>query len=126
MFKDVTGLQERDTCLAISFLLLLIWFFTKIAGFAYVAMFLMLLGMLWPAAMRPLAFCWFGLAKVLGHVMSSVLLSVIWAVLVLPVGLVRRSMGRDSMRLKEWRKGTDSCFVIRDHRYEADDLKNPY
>lgn len=126
MFKNITAIQQRDTCLAISFLLLLIWLFTKTVLFVYLAMALMLLGMLWPSSMRPLAFAWFGLATVLGHIVSSVLLTIIWAVLVLPVGFVRRAMGRDSLRLKEWHKGQGSCFVVRDHTYTANDLKNPY
>lgn len=95
-------------------------------GFVYAAMAVMLLGMIWPAAMRPFAFLWFALAKVLGGAMSSVLLAIVWASLVLPVGLIRRALGRDSLHLKQWRNGSASCFVSRDHTYTANDLKNPY
>lgn len=126
MLENITGIQQRDTCLAVSFLLLLVWLFTKYIAFIYAAMLLMLLGMLCPAAMRPLARLWFGLAQALGHVMSSVLLSIVWAILVVPVGLARRVMGRDSLRLKQWRDGTGTCFVERSHTYTASDLKNPY
>ncbi len=126
MFKSITGAQERDACLALAFLLLLVWFFCRNAGFIYAAMAAILLGMIWPASMRPFACLWFGLAKVMGGFMSSVLLAIVWLALVLPVGLARRAMGRDALGLRQWRSGRGSCFVVRDHAYTADDLKNPY
>ena len=62
----------------------------------------------------------------LGNVMSRVLLTVVWLALVVPVGLARRMLGKDAMRLKEWRSGDDSVFVARDHKYGPEDLQNPY
>lgn len=126
MFKSITGYQERDSCLALVFLLLLVWFFHRRVELVYAAMAALLLGMIWPGAMKPFAFCWYGLAALLGKIMSNVLLSVVWLLLVLPVGLFRRLLGRDSLRLKQWHDGGKSCFVIRDHTYDAGDLKNPY
>lgn len=126
MFKSITGSQERDACLALAFLLLLIWLFCKASGFVYAAMAVILAGMIWAPIMRPFAFLWFGLAKVLGGVMSSVLLSIVWAALVLPVGLIRRAMGRDALRLKQWHDGSASCFVERNHTFTAEDLRHPY
>lgn len=126
MFKSITGYQERDTCMALVFLLLLIWFFYRQAALVYASMALLLLGMIWPAAMRPLAFVWYGLAMLMGKVVSSILLGIVWLVLVVPVGLARRFMGKDSLRLKQWRDGSPSAFVVRDHVYEAADMKNPY
>lgn len=52
-WKNITKVQQRDTCLALTFLLLLIWLFTKQTAFVYAAMGLLLLGMLIPAAMSP-------------------------------------------------------------------------
>lgn len=126
MFKSITGYQERDSCLALTFLFLLIWLFSKRVELVYAAMAVLLLGMIWPSAMRPFAWFWYGLAAVLGKFVSSILLGMVWLVLVLPVGLIRRAMGRDSLRLTCWHKGEDTCFVVREHVYNADDLKNPY
>lgn len=126
MFKSITSSQERDACLALAFLLLLIWLFCKLNGLVYAAMAVILAGMIWSPLMRPFAFLWFGLARVLGGVMSSALLSIVWVALVLPVGLVRRAMGRDSLRLKQWHDGKDSCFVVRERTFTAEDLKHPY
>ena len=124
--SGITRIQERDACLALTFLLLLIWFFTRHAELIYAAMAFLLVGMIWSAAMRPLAFLWFGLSNVLGKIMSSVLLSVVYLVIVLPVAALRRLMGKDSLRLRQWRSGSESCFIVREHSYTAEDLKHPY
>jgi len=124
--KTITPLQCRDTCLALTFLLLLIQVFTKTAYLAYTAMLLLLLGMVFPNAMKVPARIWFGLSHLLGQVMSRVLFGIIWLLLVLPMGLVRRMLGKDSLRLKLWKQSSVSCFVERAHVFSAEDLKNPY
>jgi hypothetical protein len=124
--KNITPLQCRDTCLALTFLLLLIWFFTQNAYLVYAAMLLLLLGMAVPTAMKPLAWFWFGLSHVLGQVMSRVLLSIVYLLLVLPMGRIRRLLGKDSLRLKLWKQSDTSCFVERPHVFSAEDLQNPY
>lgn len=58
--------------------------------------------------------------------MSRVLLSVIYLVLLLPMGLLRRCMGKDALRLRWWKDGKDSAFVSRDHTFSKDDLVHPY
>lgn len=126
MFKSITGYQERDSCLALTFLLLVIWCFFRHNAIIYAAMAVLLAGMIWPGLMKPFAFAWYGLAMLLGKVTSSILLTVVWVCMVLPVGLARRLMGRDALGLKKWRNGSESCFVTRDHVYTSDDLKNPY
>jgi hypothetical protein len=124
--KKITPLQCRDSCLALTFLLLLIWLFTKNAYLVYAAMMLLLIGMVVPVSIKPLAWAWFGLSHLLGQVMSRVLFSLVYLLLVLPMGLIRRLFGKDSLRLKLWKQNNASCFVERPHVFSAEDLKNPY
>lgn len=123
---DMNSVKDRDAGLALSFLLLLIWLALRSPWLVYAAMAVLLLTMIWPPLLRPFAYIWFGLAIVLGKVVSTVLLSVIWLVLVVPVGLFRRLMGKDPLLLKLWRKDSGTCFVTRDHTYTSEDLKHPY
>ena len=124
--KKITPLQCRDSCLALTFLLLLIWFFTKNAYPVYAAILLLLIGMVVPVAMQPLAWVWFGLSHLLGQVMSRLLFGIVWLLLVLPVGLLRRLLGKDALRLRLWKRSDASCFVERAHVFTAEDLKTPY
>ena len=124
--KHISKIQERDTCLALTFLLLLIWLFAKHVYLVYAAMLLLLIGMVVPVAMKPLAWAWFGLSHLLGQVMSRVLLGIVYLLLVLPMGRIRRLLGKDSLRLTLWKQGGTSCFIERAHVFSAEDLKHPY
>ena len=46
--------------------------------------------------------------------------------LMLPVAVLRRLMGKDALRLRQWRSGSASCFIVREHLYTAEDIKHPY
>ena len=43
-----------------------------------------------PVGLTPLSWCWFGLARVLERVVTSVLLAVVYYLVVTPMGLLRR------------------------------------
>lgn len=119
-------IREKDTSLAFSFLFLLIWFFTHYNLLIYLSMLIIVTGMIFPFILRPLSCIWFWLASVLGHVSSTILLTFVWLVLVVPVGLLRRALGKDSLNLKKWHRNTDSVFVKRSHTFTAEDIANPY
>jgi hypothetical protein len=94
--------------------------------FVLIAVLLLLIDMIRPDIYKPLAKFWLGFSHLLGTVMSKVILTIIFFILVVPVGLLRRLMGKDALRLKEWKKGSNSVFKIRDHKLTSDDIKNPY
>lgn len=118
--------RDRDAGLALSLIFLLVWLGTRLAWPVYAAMAVLALTMIWPPFMRPCAWLWFGLAIVLGAVVSKILLSVVWLVLVVPIGLARRLMGKDSLGLKAFGKKEGSFFAVRNHVYDSEDLKHPY
>ncbi len=121
-----TPLQCRDTALAVFFLLLLIWFFSKNTNFVYAAGGFALYAMILPNSLSPVARLWFGLSHVMGGVMSRVLLGLLFLCLVVPVSFVRKCMGKDSLRLRLWKKSEESAYVVREHTYTKEDLKNVF
>ena len=124
--KTPTPLQCRDTALAVIFLLLLVWLFTRNVYLIYAAGAFTLYAIIAPNTLRPAARLWFGLSHVPGAVMSKVPLGLIFLVVVVPVSLVRRCMGKGSLRLRSWKKGAESAFVARDHTYTKEDLSNAF
>lgn len=126
MNLEMNHVKDRDAGLALSFLLLIIWLVMRSPGLVYAAMCVLLLTMIWPPFMRPFAWLWFGLSIVLGKVVSTILISLIWLIFVVPVGTIRRLSGKDPLILGSWRKNQESCFVTRNHTYTAEDLKHPY
>jgi hypothetical protein len=69
---------------------------------------------------------WLGLTNFLGIIVSRILLSVVYVLFLLPVGLIRRAMGKDSLNLTGFKKGNSSVMITRDIEFKADDIKNPF
>jgi len=120
---NATPEQSRDTGMALVLLCLLLTYFWQLQPLLPLALILLLLTMVWPRAFRPLAGLWFGLAQVMGTVMSNVILTVLFFALVTPVGLVRRVLGADALQLKKWKQGRDSVFAVRGELAHKEELE---
>lgn len=126
LFPASIGKKEAsDTGMALVLICLIVFLVTGTRQWVLGAAGLLLLNMTWPMAFKYPAKLWLGLSHALGTVMSKLILSLLFGVLVTPVGLVRRLMGRDSMQLKSWKK-PESAFVVRDHQYTANDIEHPF
>jgi len=124
--KKITKDQSRDTGMAMVLLALLLGFLTDTPGFFPIATVLLVITMAVPAVYRPIAFVWLGLSHFLGTIVSRILLTTVFFVVVLPVGLLRRAMGKDSLQLTKFRRGTESVMRVRDHMYVPSDIDKPY
>ena len=124
--KQVTKDQSRDTGMAMVLLALLLGFLTDARGFFTLAVVLLVVTMAVPALYRPIAFVWLGLSHLLGTIVSRILLTVVFFAIVLPVGLLRRVMNKDSLQLKKFGRGKESVMKIRDHVYVPSDIDKPY
>jgi hypothetical protein len=67
---------------------------------------LMAFGFVWPKALKGVYLVWMSLAILLGFVVSHVLLTVFFFLVITPIGLVARCVGKDFLRLKLDRKAT--------------------
>lgn len=124
--KRITRDQARDTGLAMVLLSLILGFLTDADWFFVLAIPLLVLTMIAPRVYRPLAYAWLGLSHLLGTVVSRILLTLVFFVIVLPVGLLRRLLKKDSLHLKEFGRGKESVMRIRDHMYVPSDIDKPY
>ena len=118
--------QAKDTGMAMVLICLLLGYWGKFPKFLPVSLGLLILTMAWPNAFRPLAVLWFGLSHLLGQVVSRVVLTVVFFVVVTPIALIRRLMGADALQLKKWKQGQDSVFVVREGPVQGKDMANPY
>ncbi len=90
------------------------------------AMALHVINMTWPRFYHYPAVVWFGLSHILGAVMSRVLLTLVFVLVVTPLAVVRRAMGKDSLKLRQFKAGAGSVMVERDHTFVAADISKPY
>ena len=118
--------QEKDTGLAVVLILLIITLFSHSDKFVAPAIIALVVTMTWPPLYKPLAPLWFGLSHVMGNIVSRILLTLVFYVVVTPIGLFRKMLGFDAMRTKLWKSGTESAFTERNHTFEPKDLETPY
>lgn len=116
----------KDSGLALCLIVLICFQVWKRPFLVPLAMGVLLLAMICPGIFKPFARLWFGLSLALGAVVSRIVLAAVFFLIVCPVAFVRRLMGKDSMQVRSWKKGKDSVFRRRDHRFERDDIEHPY
>ena len=115
-----------DTGMALTLICLIIGLVRGTSGWFAIAAALLVVNMTAPMVFGPASKLWFGLSAVLGTVMSKVILSLVYYVILTPVGLLRRALGKDSLRLLAFKKGTDSVFHTRTGPFTPADLKTPF
>ena len=118
--------QARDTGMALTLVALIVFFFTHEIRYVTLGAALLLLDMIWPSFYKPVAKVWFGLSHVLGTVMSKVMLSLIFYLVLSPMGVLRSLFGKDPMRVRQFKKGEGSAFRTREHLFVAADVEQPF
>ena len=124
--KTITVEKCKDSGLALVLICLLCYQAWKLELFLVLAIIFLLVAMTYPLIFQPFARFWYALSTALGTVVSKIILTLLFITLVVPISLVRRAMGKDSMRIKNWKKGIESVFRVREHQFEAKDLEHPY
>lgn len=126
IFIGVTNKQCVEfglvTILAASFLAI----YLKQNHFMAYAFFLTLVTLIIPIVFYPFAAIWFWLSGVLSVIGSRVLLTIVFFIVVTPVGLVRRILNKDNLKTDQFKKSTKSVMADRNHLYTARDFTNTF
>jgi hypothetical protein len=126
MKTKMTKDESRDTGMAMVLLLLIMYLSLKWKGLLLAAMALHVLNMIVPQIYRPVAVVWLGFSHALGTVMSKILLTIIFLVVVTPIGILRRLIGKDSLKLRAFKAKKDSVMLERNHTFTGTDIERPY
>jgi polyferredoxin len=124
--KNITEQQKKDTGLALTLLFLIIGLFTNNILFFKMTIPIILITMLIPSLLYPFAILWFGLANFLGFFVSKIVLSIIFIILIVPLGLIRRLFGKDSLQLKQFKVSKKSILINKNHTYTRKDILKPF
>jgi len=124
--RKITKEQSRDTGMAMVLLLLIAAASRKREGYLLGAIALHVVNMIWPQIYRPLAVIWLGLSDLIGGVVSKILLSLVFFLIVTPIGIFRRIAGKDSLKLRAFKASQDSVMLERNHVFVGADLEKPY
>jgi hypothetical protein len=126
-FKRIFAKITKKQCVEFGLVTVLVStflaFYQKENNFVIAAFILSFFTIAVPFIFYPLAVCWFGLSKILNAISSRILMGVVFLLIVIPVGLSRKLLGKDNLKLKQFKKNKESVMVNRDHLYtEADFL----
>jgi Saxitoxin biosynthesis operon protein SxtJ len=98
------------------------WYYKKPWCFA-IAGVLAITGLLLPPAARIIHIGWMKLAAAMGFVSSKIILSLVFIIVVVPLGIISRKMGKSSVQLSYRGK---SLFITRNHSFAKEDMENPW
>jgi len=124
--RDVTKDQSRDTGMAMVLLLLILSIILKRKDFVSGAIIALVVNMIAPLVYWPVAVVWLGFSHLLGTITSRILLTIVFLVVVTPIGLVRKMFGRDALNLKAFKGSEESAMICRNHKFVGEDIENPY
>jgi len=124
--SEITKDMAKDTGMAAILIYLIYLYFARDVDAVLVPGLLLLLNMAAPSLFTWPAKLWFGFSHLLGSVMTRVLLSLLYILLVIPVSLLLRLAGKDAMAIKAWHNQEQSVFMVRDHTFKAADMEKPY
>ena len=113
--------KHLETILVLVLALLVCYFLFGSTNWIKAAIGLGLIGLFIPFLAGKIHWLWMKLAHVLGYVMSRVLLSVIFFVILVPLAFFSRLAGKNTVKLK---KGGLTYFKERNFLYTKDSLEN--
>lgn len=122
----ITDKQVTDTGMALTLLTLLLGFYTGRDFYFTIAVGVLFVNMLIPKLYYPITIVWLWLAEKLSFISSSIILTGIFILLVLPVGILRRMLGKDPLQLQQFKKGTQTVMKNRDHQFVAADIEKSF
>ena len=84
--------------------------------FLTVGTILFVLGILVPAVLKPIYWIWMIFATILGWVMTRVILSLLFYIIITPIGLISRFFGKQFLELR-WDKSKESYWNFRTNEH---------
>ena len=105
-------------------LALLVWYRgSRHVTLLYVAGALMLTGLLLPPVSRAIHWAWMKLSTVLGMITSTVILTIVFFVVIVPLGVFSRLLRKNELIVDP---SASSFFFERDHTFTKTDLEQPW
>jgi hypothetical protein len=121
-----TKKEHTDSGLALVLIFLILGFILNKPVFFKFAIAEVLVLLIVPVVLYPFTFLWLNLSDLIGRIMSKLILTIIFLIIVCPTSFIRKAAGKDTLRLKKFKKNTDSVFTERNHLFEKADFKAPY
>jgi hypothetical protein len=125
-YLDISREQTKEFGMLSVLVMSFLAFYLRQINLTVVIFILALLTLLFPVIFYPFAIVWFGLSRLMGKLSTGILLGIVFFVIVIPVGLFRKMLRLDGLKLKQFKKTKDTVLVNRDHIYVGSDLLHTF
>ena len=126
MKSTFTKKENTDSGLALLLLTILTGLFLHSNILFRISVAEIILLMAAPVLFYPFTIVWLNLSYLMGVIMSKIIHPVVYYLLVVPMGIFRKMTGKDSLKLKRFKKDENSEFIVRNHDYTKSDFVAPY
>lgn len=116
--------KNQETILAIVLGLLVIQLFTGYKNLIIISVVLLAIPIFSMTVAGWITWAWLKLSHVMGYVMSKLILSVIFFLVLFPVSLAFRVFGKSGLQLNK--SDNDTYYSQRDHTYVPSDFEDPW
>lgn len=94
--------------------------------FVYIGMFLFIFGLCRPVLLKPIYIGWMSFAIILGHVVTQVILILIYILIFTPIGLILRLLRKDLLN-ENFEKGIKTYWIKREIKsFDPHDAEKQY
>lgn len=93
--------------------------------FLLISIVLLIVSIIVPKTFYPLSYVWLKIAEGLNFVIPKIFFSIVFFVIIFPIGTLRHLIKHDIMFINSWRE-TKTIFGERNHRLVREDLEMPY
>lgn len=116
--------SNKESILAITFLLLLLFLYFRNFTFIYIAIGFILVSLLSDTVAGFFDMVWKKITHILGLISSTIILSIIFYLIVFPWGMILKLINKNPLLLNSSNKTT--TFINRNKLFTNSDLQNPY
>lgn len=120
----MSQLERAKAQLVIITGLLILYFIFKSDSWLYAAAGVGLLSVFVPVIGNRIVWVWFKLGELLGKINSTLILTVLFALILTPIALLYRITAKNPLLVKRTKDAT--LYHERNHTYTKDDLEHPW
>lgn len=118
--------EHTNSGLAFILLLLIIGLIWQITLAFKLSIICVLIIMIKPLLFYPFTFLWLNISDFLGKIFSKILLVFIYILFVVPVAIARKLIGKDALKLRQFKKSKQSVFTERNYKFKREDILRPF
>jgi polyferredoxin len=117
----------KDTGMAFVLIFLILHIFSGYNSISiFFAFITLILTMTYPLILKKLSVFWLAFSQLIGTVASKIILTILFFAIVTPMGVLRRLIGKDDLKLTEFKKSEASAFDDRNYTFGPKDFENPF